>query len=81
MNAMLGMDRYQKEVKQVSTNKKLNKGLVSLRYSGVRGDVYQWAPLHVCPYIFRSFLDMEHKSFILILKLKFFCDNLSFKPF
>ena len=52
MNAMLGMDRYQKEVKQVSTNKKLNKGLVSLRYSGVRGDVYQWAPLHVCPYIF-----------------------------
>ena len=32
MNAWQGMDRYRKEVIQLSTYKKLNKGSVSLQY-------------------------------------------------
>ena len=59
MNALVGMDRFLKDVIQLSTYKELFKGSVM-------------APLHVLHYVFRSFLDMEQNSFILIIKLNFF---------
>ena len=65
----------------MNTKKERYKGSVSLQHRGVRRDMYQWAPLHVCLYIFRSFLEMEQKEFYSDFKTEIFFYDLSFEPF